>query len=87
MPKVQLTKEEKQTAFNRAKALIRKWQKPYFGAVPYISAIMSMSGPEENYGLDSGKSIVIYFLGNATTWRGDEAKEAKQLLKAIYEVK
>jgi pyruvate kinase len=32
--------------------------------------------------LDSGKSIVIYFLGNAQTWRGPIAKAVKKELNS-----
>ena len=38
---------------------------------------------QDNYGLDSGRSVVLYFLSNAATWRGDKAREIKKELKAI----
>ena len=34
-----------------------------------------------NYGLDSGRSIVQYFLSNAQSWRGPVAKAVKAELK------
>ena len=43
----------------------------YFGAVPYIDAMRSLVTINENYGADSGRSIVAYFLSNATNWRGN----------------
>lgn len=61
---------------------IRKdWKNPYFGAVPYLQAMQSLGSVTESYGYDSGKSIVLYFLGNAATWHGPKAKEIKAELK------
>ena len=42
---------------------------------------------QENYFLDSAESIVLYFLSNAQTWRGEVArrikKELKEMLKEV----
>lgn len=63
---------------------IRKdWQKVYFGAVPYLQAMACLDKVTDNYGMDTGKSIVLYFLANAGTWRGETAKRIKAELKAI----
>jgi len=63
---------------------IRKdWQKPYFGAVPYINAMGSLDDITDSYGYDSGRSVVLYFLANAGTWRGDVARRIKKELKAL----
>ncbi len=59
------------------------WKKPYFGAVPYLDAMKSLSGPSDNFGFDSGKEIVLYFLANANGWRGDDARRIKAELKKI----
>jgi len=65
-------------------AEIRKdWKKVYFGAVPYLDAMQTLDRIEDNYIMDSGKSIVLYFLCNAGTWRGDTARRVKAELKAI----
>lgn len=61
----------------------RNWPKVYFGAVPYLAAMSSLDTIKDNYGADDGKSIVLYFLSNATTWRGEEAKRIKAELKAL----
>ncbi len=61
---------------------IRKaWPKPYFGAVPYLRAMLSLSDVKDDYGADSGRSIVLYFLANAKTFRGDDARRLKAELK------
>ncbi len=55
----------------------------YFGAVPYLNAMYSLGDIDEAYGYDTGRSVVLYFLSNATTWRGDVARRVKAELKAL----
>ena len=65
-------------------AEIRKdWQKVYFGAVPYLDAMSTLTSIEDNYMFDSAKSVVLYFLSNATTWKGDVARRVKAELKTM----
>ena len=66
-----------------AREIIRTWPKPYFGAVPYLQAMRTMGSVSDSYGMDSGRSIVAYFLSNASTWRGDDARRLKAELKAM----
>lgn len=67
---------------------IRKaWPKPYFGAVPYLEALASLNKIGDHYGADDAESIILYFLSNATTFRGPEAKALKAELKAIAGIK
>lgn len=61
----------------------KDWRNVYFGAVPYLNAMRTLSSINDNYGYDSGKSIVLYFLSNATTWRGDTARRIKKELNQI----
>jgi hypothetical protein len=37
----------------------------------------------DNYGCDSAKSIIAYFLCNASSWRGDVAKRVKAELNKM----
>ena len=63
-------------------AIIRKdWQKVNFAAKPYLAAMESMQSVAHSFGYDSGKSIVLYFLSNAGSWRGEIAKAVKLELK------
>ena len=67
---------------------IRKdWTKVYFGAVPYLDAMSTLNSIDDNYMFDSGKSIVLYFLSNATTWRGETARRVKAELKKMAGIK
>ena len=59
------------------------WVKPYFGAVPYLEAMGSLSSVTDRYFEDDGRTIVAYFLANATTWRGEVARRVKAELKAM----
>ena len=63
-------------------AIIRKdWQKVNYAAKPYLDAMDCLSDINHQIGFDSGKSIVLYFLSNASTWRGETAKAIKLQLK------
>lgn len=64
-----------------ATIISREWKKPYFGAVPYLQAMDHLRDIKDNYFLDSGESIVSYFLCNANTWKGPIAKAVKNELK------
>jgi hypothetical protein len=65
----------------------RLWNPVYFGAVPYLDAMLSLYDIRDSYGYDDAKSIITYFLGNARTWRGEDAKRIKAELKAIAGLK
>jgi len=53
-----------------------------FNAKPYLDAMMQLSSVTDSYGLDDGDGIVRYFLSNASSWRGPDAKRLKDELKA-----
>jgi hypothetical protein len=65
-----------------ASEIRRDWKNVYFGAVPYLEAMGTLDSVRDNYGADRGDSIVAYFLGNATGWRGPTAKRVKAELNA-----
>lgn len=66
-----------------AREIAKDWRNPYFGAVPYIRAMQSLETIDDKYGADDAKSIVLYFLSNAQTWRGDVARRVKKELKTL----
>lgn len=86
--RIELTAEELKTmSIKSLAALVQvNWRKVYFGAVPYLQAMRTMYSIDD-YGADSGKSIVRYFLANAQTWRGPVAKLVKAELKRRAGVK
>lgn len=66
-----------------AREIRSDWTKVWFGAVPYLDAMSQLDSINDNYGCDPGKQIVAYFLGNATTWKGEVARRVKAELKAM----
>ena len=66
-----------------AREIRKDWKQPYFGATPYLDAMLTLNSIHDNYICDSGKSVVLYFLANANTWRGDTARRVKAELKAL----
>lgn len=66
-----------------AREIRSNWAKPYFGAVPYLDAMGSLDTMQDNYYEDDARSVVLYFLANATTWRGEVARRIKTELKTM----
>ena len=66
-----------------AREIKSDWTKVNYGAVPYLQAMQSLTSITDMYGHDSAKSIVLYFLSNASTWRGEKAKAIKAELKEM----
>lgn len=66
-----------------ARDIRQTWPKVYFGAVPYLEAMAQLERITDMYFQDSAESIVLYFLSNASTWRGPDAKRIKLELKAM----
>lgn len=61
----------------------RNWPAPYFGAVPYLKAMSALNTVNDSYGADPAEQILRYFLSNAATWRGPEAKRLKTEIKTL----
>jgi hypothetical protein len=70
-----------------AREIRADWTNPYFGAVPYLQAMHSLDSINDDYYEDSGKSVVLYFLANANTWRGEKARAIKAELKKLAGIK
>lgn len=68
-----------------AQEIINDWKNVNYAAKPYLSAMLQLQGIDDDYGADSARSIVSYFLSNARSWRGDVAKRIKAELKAMVE--
>lgn len=66
-----------------AREIKNDWKNVYFGAKPYLDAMATLDSINDMYMFDTAKSIVLYFLGNAATWRGETAKRIKAELKAM----
>ena len=66
-----------------ARDIKNEWKNVYFGAKPYLDAMLVLTDKNSTYYYDSAKSIVLYFLSNASTFRGPKAKELKAELKDV----
>lgn len=67
-----------------AQEIYADWgSKVNFAAKPYLRAMMMMHSVDSDYGADDGKSIVLYFLSNAGSWRGETARRVKAELKEM----
>lgn len=66
-----------------AREIRQEWKQPYFGAEPYIAAMRSLDSIDDAYHQDGADSIVLYFLSNARTWKGDVARRIKAELKGM----
>jgi hypothetical protein len=63
----------------------RDWKKVNFAAVPHLEAMEELATSDINapYYSDTAKDMVIYFLANATSWRGDTARRVKAELSGM----
>jgi hypothetical protein len=68
---------------NIADEIVKDWPNPFFGAVPYIRAMRHLETMDDKYGEDAAVNVVIYFLSNAKTWRGETARRVKAELKGM----
>jgi len=59
------------------------WLKVNYAAKPYLDAMATLESASDSYGHDTAKSIVLYFLSNASSWRGETAKRIKAELKSL----
>ena len=66
-----------------AREIRATWPRVSFGAVPYLDAMSTLDRVSDRYYADSGKSVVRYFLSNASSWRGEDARRIKAELKAM----
>jgi hypothetical protein len=67
-----------------AREIRATWPRPYFGAVPYITAMAALDKITDAYGADDADYVVRYFLVNARSWRGSDARRIKaELIKML----
>lgn len=74
---------EQRFIYDIAQEIRTSWKKVNFAAKPYLEAMFSLKNIKDNYYFDNGRMIVTYFLSNAGSWRGDDARRIKKELKDI----
>lgn len=55
----------------------RDWPRAYFGARPYIDALLGLTSLDEPYGCETARDVVVGLLANAQTWKGPIARAVK----------
>lgn len=77
--------DKKRTFQQIAKDIKSTWLNVYFGAVPYLEAMLTLdtTDPNASYYYNKAEDIVRYFLANAQTFRGADAKRLKEELKNL----
>jgi hypothetical protein len=66
-----------------AREIRKDWKNVNYAATPYLDAMGSLNSIQDDYYADSGVSVVLYFLSNASSWRGETAKRIKAELKKM----
>lgn len=77
------TLDEARKISDIAQEINNDWQNVNFAAEPYLQAMFKLGTIKDNYGADSARSVIAYFLANASTWRGPVAKKIKDELKKM----
>jgi hypothetical protein len=77
------TLNERVTVSEIAHAIDQDWKNisPY--AKDYLNAMKEITHIDGAYYFDTAKSVVMYFLANASSYRGDNARAYKALLKEM----
>lgn len=81
--------DNKRTFQQIAKEIQGVWLNIYFGAIPYLDALLKLdtTDPKALYLYETAYNIVKYFLANARTFRGNDAKRLKAELKSMINQK
>lgn len=74
---------EKRSIRSIALDIRKEWAKVNYAAKPYLDTMMELNSINDKYYNDSAKSVVLYFLSNAASFRGERAKALKAELKAL----
>lgn len=53
------------------------WRNIDVAAKEYLKAMLTLEKISDIYVHEDGRSVVLYFLANAQTWRGAKAREIK----------
>jgi hypothetical protein len=77
------TLNERVSVSEIAHAIAKDWQNVSPYAADYLNAMKEIRSVNDNYYADSAKSVILYFLANANTYRGENARSYKALLKEM----
>lgn len=66
-----------------AREIRADWKTINYAARPYLEAMACLDSITDRYGADNARGVVLYFLCNASAWRGDTARRIKAELKEM----
>jgi hypothetical protein len=66
-----------------ANEIISDWQNPSPHAIPYIRALKQLTDMNSQFGSESAASVILYFLSNASSWKGEVARRIKSELNLM----
>ena len=66
-----------------AKDIRRNWSKVNNAAKPYLEAMEEITNISDMFMYETAREVVLRFLSNASSFRGEEAKRIKLELKAM----
>lgn len=78
-----MTTTETRSLHDIAADIKANWPKVNYAAKPYLEVMAVLTDMSSGYYQDSADSIVRYFLSNATSWRGADARRIKAELKGM----
>lgn len=61
----------------------KDWKKIHYTAAPYLYAMGQVEKLEDKFIKTNGKNLILKFLSNAGTWRGETARQIKAELKEM----
>ena len=73
--------EQRRSIREIALEISEKWPKVHYAADPYMQAMRQIRSGQTMYGHDSVADIILRFIGNATTFRGADARRLKEELR------
>lgn len=73
----------KRPIYEIAADIERNWAKVNYAARPYLDAMHSINSINDMFYADTAKSVVLYFLSNARSFTGENAKRIKSELKGM----
>lgn len=78
-----MVSEKHQPIYEIAAEIEDDWKNVNYGARPYLNAMHNIDQITDFYFRDPADMIVRYFLANASSWRGQVARDIKKQLKII----
>jgi hypothetical protein len=80
---IDFKREHAERCLKSPKKRVPHWRQKYVHALAYVEPMQCLESIDQNYGMDSAKSVVAYALGNLQTWRGEKAKAIKKELNGM----